>query len=140
MKRRFTIGLLETFPNLREKVNNHSHILWSLKIISASGVRVEPEDDSGRSIPVDYKDIINTFKASLKNNARVWYSMYIDGRIPDLYSEAGWKTIKSRFLTYFNPIGSTKEQQMKAWKELKWKTEEEKLTDFVFRFSQLDMN
>ena len=47
------------------------------------------------------------------------------------------KTIKSRFLTYFNPIGSTKEQQIKAWKELKWKPEEEKLTDFVFRFSQL---
>ena len=46
-----------------------------------------------------------------------------------MYSEAGWKTI--------NPIGSTKEQQIKAWKELKWKPEEEKLTDFVFRFSQL---
>ena len=63
--------------------------------------------------------------------------MYIDGRITDLYSEAGWKTIKSKFLTYFNPIGSTKEQQIKAWKELIWKPEEEKLTDFVFRFSQL---
>ena len=65
------------------------------------------------------------------------HNMYIDGRIPDLYSEAGWKAIKSRFLTYFNPIGSTKEQQIKAWKELKWEPEEEKLTDFVFRFSQL---
>ena len=104
----------------------------------ASGVRMEPdEDESGRRVDVDYEDIINNFKASLKNNARVWYSMYIDGRITDLYSEAGWKTIKSRFLTYFNPIGSTKEQQIKTWKELKWKPEEEKLTDFVFRFSQL---
>ena len=45
--------------------------------------------------------------------------------------------MKSKFLTYFNPIGSTKEQQIKTWKELKWKPEEEKLTDFVFRFSQL---
>ena len=63
--------------------------------------------------------------------------MYIEGRITDLYSEAGWKAIKSRFLTYFNPIGSTKEQQIKVWKELKWKPEEEKLTDFVFRFNQL---
>ena len=99
---------------------------------------IEPEEDNaGRRFEVDYKDIINKFKASLKNNARTWYSMYIDGRIPDLYSEAGWKAIKSRFLTYFNPIGSTKEQQIKAWKELKWKPEEEKLTDFVFRFSQL---
>ena len=96
---------------------------------------MEPEeDDSGKSIPVDYRDIINKFKASLKNNARVWYSMYIDGRIKDLYSEAGWKRW---FLTYFNPIRSTKEQQIKAWKELKWRPEEEKLTDFVFSFSQL---
>ena len=37
----------------------------------------------------------------------------------------------------FTPIGSTKEQQIKAWKELIWKPEEEKLNDFVFRFSQL---
>ena len=104
----------------------------------ASGVRMEPdEDESGRRVDVDYRDIINKLKASLKNNARVWYSMYIDGRIADLYSEAGWKTIKSRFPTYFNPIGSTKEQQIKTWKELKWKPDEEKLTDFVFRFSQL---
>ena len=112
-----------------------SHLMEFEDYLIASGVRMEPDEDKGgRRIDVDYKDIINKFKASLKNNARIWY---IDGRITDLYSEAGWKTIKSRFLTYFNPIGSTKEQQIKAWKELKWKPEEEKLTDFVFRFSQL---
>ena len=115
-----------------------SHLMEFEDYVIASGVRMEPdEDESGRRIDVDYRDIINKFKASLKNNARVWYIMYINGRITDLYSEAGWKTIKSRFLTYFNQIGSTKEQQIKAWKELKWKPEEEKLTDFVFRFSQL---
>ena len=103
-----------------------------------SSVRMEPdEDESGRRVDVDYRDIINKFKASLKKNARLWYSMYIDGRITDFYLEVAWKTIKSRFLTYFNPIGSTKEQQIKACKELKWKPKEEKLTDFVFRFSQL---
>ena len=97
-----------------------SHLMEFEDYLIASGVRMEPdEDEDGRRIDVDYRDIINKFKASLKDNARVWYSMYIDGRITDLYSEAGWKTIKSRFLTYFNPIGSTKEQQIKAWKELK---------------------
>ena len=103
-----------------------SHLMEFEDYLIASGVRVEPdEDEDGRRVDVDYRDIINKFKASLKNNARVWYSMYIDGRIPDLYSEAGWKAIKSRFLAYFNPIGSTKEQQIKAWKELKWKPEED---------------
>ena len=63
--------------------------------------------------------------------------MYIEKRVPDLYTADGWKTVKEKFLTYFNPIGSTREQQIKAWIEMVWKPEEEKLTDFVFRFSQL---
>ena len=78
-----------------------SYLMEFEDYLIASGVRVEPdEDEDGRRVDVDYRDIINKFKASLKNNARVWYSMYIDGRITDLYSEAGWKTIKSKFLTY----------------------------------------
>ena len=33
-------------------------------------------------------------------------------------------------------MGSTKEQQIKTWKEMVWKPQDEKLTDFVLRFSQ----
>ena len=113
-----------------------SHLMEFEDYLVASGVTLEEDDDDPRTRP-DYRDIINKFKASLKNNARVWYSMYIEKRIQDLHSAEGWKTVKSKFLTYFNPIGSTKEQQIKAWKELKWKPEEAKLTDFVLRFSQL---
>ena len=40
----------------------------------ASGVTVEEDEDDPRVQP-DYRTIINKFKASLKNNARVWYSM-----------------------------------------------------------------
>ena len=37
---------------------------------------MEPdEDESGRRVNVGYRDIINKFKASLKNNARVGYSI-----------------------------------------------------------------
>ena len=109
----------------------YSHLMEFEDYLVASGIAIEPDEHP------DYRDIINKFKASLKNNARVWVSMYIENRVADLHSAEGWKTVKSKFLTYFNPIGSTKEQQIKAWKELKWKPEEEKLTDFVFRFSQL---
>ena len=113
-----------------------SHLMEFEDYLVASGVTLDDDEDNLRQGP-DYRDIINKFKASLKKNARVWYSMYIEKRIPDLHTAEGWKTVKSKFLTSFNPIGSTKEQQIKAWKELKWKPEEEKLTDFVFRFSQL---
>ena len=63
--------------------------------------------------------------------------MYIKKRVPNLHSADGWKVVKRKFLIYFNPVGNTKEQQIKAWKEMVWKPEEEKLIDFVFRFSQL---
>ena len=63
--------------------------------------------------------------------------MYIENIVPNLHSADGWKEVKSTFLTYFNPLGSTKEQQIKAWKEMVLKPEEEKITDFVYRFSQL---
>ena len=102
-----------------------SHLMEFEDDLVASGVTVEEDADDPRVRP-DYRDIINKFKASLKNNARVWYSMYIDNRVQYLHSAEGWKTLKSKFLTYFNPIGSSKEQQIKAWKELKWKPEEKK--------------
>ena len=108
-----------------------SHLKEFEDYFVASGIAIEPDENP------DYRDIINKFKASLKDNARVWFSMYIENKVLDLHSADGWKTVKSKVLTYFNPIGSTKQLKIKAWKELKWKPEEEKLTDFVFRFSQL---
>ena len=86
-----------------------SHLMEFEDYLVASGITVNEDEDDPRQRP-DYRDIINKFKASLKNNARVWYSMYIENRVQDLHSAEGWKTVKSKFLTYFNPIGSTKEQ------------------------------
>ena len=81
--------------------------------LEASGVRIEPDEIRGNMVQPDYRDIIKKFKASLKNNARIWFRMYIEKKVPNLHSTDGWKTVKSKFLTYFNPIGSTKEQQIK---------------------------
>ena len=114
-----------------------SHLMEFEDYLVASGVTVDEDENDPRAAQPDYRDIINKFEASLKNSARVWYSMCIDKRVQNLHSAEGQKTVKSKFLTYFNPIGSTKEQQIKAWKELKWKPEAVKLNDFVFRFSKL---
>ena len=121
----------------REGEKPFLHLMEFEDYLVASGVSIEPQEVRGIEVQPDYKDIINKFKASLKNNARIWFSMYIEKRVPNLHSVDGWKSIKSKFLTYFNPLGSTKEQQIQAWKEMEWKPEKEELTDFVFRFSQL---
>ena len=68
-----------------------SHLVEFEDYLVASGVMVDEDDPR---IQPDYRDIINKFKASLKNNARVWYSMYIDKRVQDLHSAEGWKTVK----------------------------------------------
>ena len=36
------------------------------------------------------------------------------------------------FITEHNPIGSTREQQIMAWKNLKWDPAQESLDDFVY--------
>ena len=63
----------------------------------ASGMRIEP-DEEDQILQPDYKDIINKFKASLKNNARVWFSMYIEKRVPNLHSADGWKAERANSL------------------------------------------
>ena len=55
----------------------------------ASGVSIEPREVRGNTVQPDYKDIISKFKASLKNNARIWFSMYIEKRVPNLHSADG---------------------------------------------------
>ena len=92
-----------------------SHLMEFEDYLVASGVTLDEDEDDPRQGP-DYRDIINKFKASLKNNARVWYSMYIEKRIPDLHTAEGWKTVKSKFLTYFNPIGVQRNNRLKHGK------------------------
>ena len=50
----------------------------------------------------------------------------------------------SSFTTEHKPIGSTREQQIMAWKTLRWDPSKEKLDDFVYKFrrvaKELDYN
>ena len=62
-----------------------SHFMEFEDYLVASGVGIEPEEAGGNIVQPDYRDIINKFKTSLKNNARVWFSMYIEKRVPNLH-------------------------------------------------------
>ena len=96
-----------------------SHLMEFEDYLVASGVTVDEDENDPRVRP-DYRDIINKLKHHLRKMQGFWYSMYIEKGCKTYTSAEGWKTGKSKFLTYFNPIGSTKEQWIKAWKELKW--------------------
>ena len=85
--------------------------------------------------PNAYVDIITKFRASLRGKARVWYDMNI--RVADPANADEWTRIKTAFKSYFNPLGCTREHQIKAWKTLSWDPATESLEDFVCRFYQL---
>ena len=51
------------------------HLMEFEDYLVASGVSIEPKEVRDNIIQPDYKDIINNFKASLKNNARIWFSI-----------------------------------------------------------------
>ena len=48
-----------------------------------------------------------------------------------------YKNMLSLFITEHNPISSTREQQIMAWKTLKWDPTKEKLDDFVYKFRRV---
>ena len=48
-----------------------------------------------------------------------------------------YKNMLSSFITEHNPIGSTREWQIMAWKTLKWDPTKEKLDDFVYKFKRV---
>ena len=43
----------------------------------------------------------------------------------------------SSFITEHNPIGSTREQQIMAWRSLKWDPAQERLDDFVYKLKRI---
>lgn len=85
--------------------------------LEAMGVQVRNFDAEGRDIGTIIRNILNKFKASLKNKARRWYETSIRTN-PTTLQE--WEDFKTKFKAQYNPVGSTKEQQIKAWKTLSW--------------------
>ena len=79
--------------------------------------------------------IINDFVTTLKGKARVWYDMKIpEGQRTTI---AHWNQIKQLFKEHFHPLGSTREQRVKAWKDMKWDPTTEAIDDFAYKYKEL---
>ena len=79
------------------------------------------------------QEIIDLFKTSLNGPARNWYELNIAGQIEG-HTLADWEEIKNRFLKYYNPAGSTIEQQMSTLDTLKWQPLLETIDQFAYKF------
>ena len=65
--------------------------------------------------------------------ARNWNELNITDEVTG-HTLADWKEIKQKFLQYYNPAGSTIEQQMSTLDTLKWNPLFETIDQFAHKF------
>ena len=58
----------------------------------------------------------------------------------DRTTVAHWNTIKTAFKDHFNPLGSTREQRVRAWKDMRWDPTTESIDDFSYKYKELGLN
>ena len=76
--------------------------------------------------------IISDFVTTLKGKARVWFDMNVPEEERTTLGQ--WNVIRGKFKAYFRPLGSTKEQRIRAWKDMRWDPIKEAIDDFAYRY------
>ena len=83
------------------------------------------------------RDAVSEFKISLKGKPRVWFEMQYPTSADEPKIKNAYGKMIASFITEHNTIGSTREQQIMAWKTLNWNPAQEKLDDFVYRLGRI---
>ena len=122
----------------------HTHLIEFEDFLVNTGSEINDLPQFDEPQPVDaahyqgvIKDVVSKFKASLKGKPRLWFEMQYPTVDDEPKTVQGYKQMLSAFTTEHYPIGSTREQQIMAWKNLKWDPSKEKLDDFVYRFRRV---
>ena len=122
----------------------HTHLIGFEDFLINTGSEINELPQHGEPQAVDrphyeavIKDVISKFKASLKGKLRLWFEMQYPNVNDEPKIVQTYKNMLSSFTTEHNPIGITREQQIMAWKTLKWDPTKEKLDDFVYKFKRV---
>ena len=119
----------ETGQNASSHLFEFNDFLKAARIEPLARANGQAEEDRNAS------HIINDFVTTLKGKARVWFDM----KIPEdqRTTIAHWNEIKRLFKEHFHPLGSTREQRVKAWKDMKWDPTTEAIDDFAYKYKEL---
>ena len=132
---RWSLKDLPQFHGKRDGIEHPStHLMEFEYALEALGIQVEDFNAEANDVRNLIESVVNKFKASLKNKARRWYQASI---LQDPRTPQEWEELKQKFKARYNPVGSTQEQQIKAWKGLEWDPTVESLDDFTYRFIEL---
>ena len=128
------VDLDQTGSEGEEEFNMANNLRWSVQNVSRfhgetgqsatqhlyefddflKAARIEVPNDA--NLDEDTSHVINDFVTTLKGKARIWYDMNIPEG--ERVTKRHWNQIREKFKAYFHPLGSTKEQRIKAWKEI----------------------
>ena len=132
---RWSLKDLPQFHGKRDGLEHPStHLIEFEDASEAMGIQVRNFDANDDDIGGKIENLVNKFKASLKNKARRWYQTSI---LQDPRTPQQWEELKAKFKTQYISVGSTQEQQIKAWKGLEWDLTVKSLDDFTYRFIEL---
>ena len=113
---RWSLKDLPQFRGKRDGIEHPStHLMEFEDALEAMGIQVRGYEENDDNIGATIGNIVNKFKASLKNKARRWHQTSI---LQDPRTPQQWEELKTKFKAKYNPVGSTQEQQIKAWKGL----------------------
>ena len=138
---RYSIRDIPTFDEKGDSMP-HTHMIALGDFLINTGSEIndlpkEPQEDDREYHRAVIKDVVSKFKASLKGKPRLWFEMQYPTLDDEPKTKEAYEKMVSSFITEHNPIGSTREQQIMAWKNLKWDPAKERLEDFVYKFSRI---
>ena len=106
--------------------------------LRAARIEAPVPDDGQDPLDVNVSHIINDFVTTLKGKARVWFDMNV--LEAERTTLRHWNAIRNKFKAYFHPLGSTKEQRIRAWKDMRWDPIKEAIDDFAYRYKELGLS
>ena len=140
---RYSIRDIPTFDGKGDAMP-HTHLIEFENFLMNAGSEINDLPPNYEPQPVDkphydavLKDVVSKFKASLKDKPRLWFELQYPTANDESKTVQAHKNMLSLFTTEHNPIGSTREQKIMAWKTLKWDPAKEKLDDFLYKFRRV---
>ena len=137
----YSIRDIPTFDGNGDSVP-HTHMLEFDDFLANTGSEIrylpqEPQADDREYHMAVIKDVVNKLRVSLKGKPRLWFEMQYPTSADEPKTKETYRKMVSSFITEHNPIGSTKQQQMMAWKTLNRNPAQERLDDFVYKLRRI---
>ena len=119
---RYSIRDIPTFDGKGDSLP-HTHMMEFGDFLANTGSEIrylpqEPQADDREYHMAVIKDAVIKFKVSLKGKPRLWFEMQYPTSADEPKTKEAYGKMIASFITEHNIIGSTREQQIMAWKTL----------------------